>query len=563
MTFLTGTLRPSATTQVGVVTNTVSGAASIDAALADASDSSFARFTGPARNDAEVARVTIPAPVLSSTDRVFSVGIRLRMKSVVEGTNRPLLLGWLRTQYGPVVVAGQTAPVSKTAFDRRAPTDPVTASWQDLDLGQFTIAPDDGAWDQNGNLTALSVELGRGGGDDDFSQNLDLAALYVDYYYQQVSTVTITAPSNGSETQPTVKWTYASTNQAPQQSWRGAVYTQATTLAGGFAPFVTPAKFTSGQVGASADTSYWQLGEDQQWVLPGDLVDDTYVVYIQATAQWAGAGGDFRTAIASRTWTRAAAPASPPATAVLDSAAYSYADMRTYLTFHPGGSSPATVAFTVEKNTTGTADGWAAASPSLTYVQASGMSPVTVGDRFPLLNAPTQYRIVAYAGSPLVASASPSSTLTVTPADDRILLKHPTDELLDTAIELEAAKGDPTVKRTKRQMQGTFFFSGGPTTQVLPMVTWGPTYGFEYDLSMVFKMIEDPTLWAALDQLDEARCPLFLQFPWSDQLWGALGPGASGRDTEETVRTVPGNQTKIQMIKRKTLFTQTGPPVTY
>lgn len=558
MTFLNGTLRPNSTTQVGVVTNTVTGAASIDAALADASDSSFARFAGAARNDGEVARVTIPAPVLSSTDRVFSIGIRLRMKSVVEGTNRPLLLGWLRTQYGPVVVAGQTAMVSKTAFDRQAPTDPVTASWQDLDLGQFTIAPDDGAWDQNGNLTALSVELGRGGANDDFSQNLDVAALYVDYYYQQTSTVTITAPSNGSDTQPTAKWTYASSNQAPQQSWRGAVYTQAQTVAGGFVPFVTPAQFTSGLVGASAATSYWQLGEDQQWVLPGDLVDGTYVVYIQATAQWAGAGGDFVTAIASRTWTRAAAPASPPATAVLDSAAYSYQDMQTYLTFHPGGASPATVAFTVQSTTDGVV--WAAASPSLTYIPANGMSAVTVGDRFPLLNAPTQYRVVAYAGSPLVAAASPSTALTVTPADDRILLKHPTNDLLDTAIELEAAKGDPTVKRTKRQMQGTFFFSGGPTTQVLPMVAWGPTYGYEYDLSVVFKMIEDPTAWAALDQLDEARCPLFLQFPWSEQSWGALGPGASGKDTEETVRTVPGNQTKIQMIKRKTLFTQTRSP---
>lgn len=563
MTFLNGTLRPSATTQVGVVTNTAVGAAGIDAALADASDSSLARFTGPARLDGEVARVTIPAPVLSGTDRVFSIGIRIRMKSVVEGTNRPLLLLWLRTQFGVVAVAGQTAPVSKTAFDRKAPTDPVTASWQDLDLGQFTIAPDDGPWVQAGNLTALSVELGRGGGDDDFTQNLDVAALYVDYYYQQASTVTLTAPSNGSDTQPTAKWVTASTTQAPQQSWRGAVYTQSQTVAGGFVPFVTPAQFTSGSVGASAATSFWQLGEDQQWVLPGDLVDGTYVVYIQATAQWAGAGGDFVTAIASRTWTRTAAPASPPATAVFDSAAYSYADMQTYLTFHPGGSSPATVAFTVQHNTTGNPEDWAAASPRLTYVLANGMTPVTVGDRFPLLNAPTQYRIVAYAGSPLVAAASPSSTLTVTPADDRILLKHPTNELLDTAIELEAPKGDPTIKRTKRQMMGTFFFSGGPEAQALPMITWGPSYGWEYDLAPVFKMIEDPDLWAALEQLDEAHCPLFLQFPWSDQSWGGLGPGASGRDTEETVRTVPGNQTKLQLIKRKTLFTQCVSPAVY
>jgi hypothetical protein len=451
--------------------------------------------------------------------------------------------------------------VNKTAFDRQAPTDPVTASWQDLDLGQFTVAPDNGPWDQAGNLTALYVELGRGGGDDNFSQNLDVAAIYIDYYYQQISTVTVTGPSNGSATQPTVTWTYASTTQAPQRSWRGAVYTQAQTLAGGFAPFVTPAQFTSGQVGADADSSYWQLGEDQQWVLPGDLVDGTYVAYIQASAQWAGVGTDFVTAIASRTWTRTAAPASPPATAVLDSAAYSYTDMQTYITMHPGGASPATLAYTVQSTIDGVV--WAAASPSLTYVPANGMTPVTVGDRFPLLNAPTQYRVVAYAGSPLVAAASPSSTLTVTPVDDRVLLKHPTNELLDAAIAIQNPKGDDGVKRTKRQMQGTFYFGGGPTTQVLPMMTWGPTYGWEYDLSLLFDMIQDPNLWNALDQLDEARCPLFLQFPWSEQLWGGLGPGASGRDTEESLNVVAGKRSRLYQIKRKTMFTQCQSPLQF
>lgn len=557
--YLTSVQRPNATSQTGLVTNTVTGAASMDAALSDSSDSSYVTIDARARLDTQVARVATADPVLASTSRVFSVGVRARIQSLVTGSNPVTLLLWLRTVSGAVTVAGQSPDVRKVLFTVPCPTDATGGVWTDVDLGELTYAPDGTPWDATpttGNLANLYCDLGR---DDDDAADLKVSALYFDVNYQQIATVTVTAPTTpSSDTQFTVKWTYASANFAPQQGYRVAVYTQAQTLAGGFVPFVTQAQYVSGLVGATADTSWWQLGEDQQWVVPGDLTDGTYVAYVQATSQWAGTGGDFVTAISSITWVRAAAPASPPATAVFDSAAYSYANKRVDLTFHPGGSSPATVAFTVQKSLDGV--NWAAASPSLTYVEANGMTPVTRSDRFVLLNVPQQYRIVAYSGSPLVAAAAPSTPITVTPIDDRNLLHHPTNDLLDTDIEIKAPKGDEGIPVTLPEMQATFYYTGGPQNEVLPGMTWGPTYGRQIALKLWFDMIGRPGLWAAVEALRKARCPLFYQMPTGDAFWIGMGPGQTGQDTKDAVNFVPGVASKYQWKRREVVFTEINPP---
>lgn len=555
MTFLVSTRRPASTTETGVVTNTVAGAASMHAAVADVSDTSYVRLAARARLDNQVIRMGVQAPVLAATDRVYSVGIRARIKSVPAGTSTPLLLLWLRTESGAVTVAGQLPPVAKTAFETYTPVDALTAAWADVDLGQVTFAPGGEPWDQNGNLAALSVELGRG---DDHPAALDVAALYFDVYYQQIATVTPTGPTTGNATRPPVTWTYNSPNFAPQQGYRVGVWTQAQTLAPDFVPFVTPAQFISGVPGATADTSWWLIGEDQRWPLPGDLTDGTYVAYAQATSQWAGGGGDFTTAAASITWTRNGSTASPPNAATLTSAAYSYAEMGTQVTFAPNGP---TSVFTLERRTDGVV--WAPASPGLTHIPADGLNPITVKDRFMPLNAPSEYRVVAFAGTPLVAAQAPSAVLTVTPVDDRYILRHPTNDLLDVAIEIQDP-GAEGVKRTKRRMMGLAFFTGGPRTRVLPQPMFGPTYGWEWELNLLYRMIEDPELWAKVDQLDEASVPLFFQLPVnSEQMWGVLGPGATGRDTEEALNLVAGNRTKYLRIIRKTVFTECLPPETY
>lgn len=563
MTYLQVTQYPNSTVQSGLLSNIVLGAVSADAALADSSDTSYLWLNARASLDTQVTRVSVTPPVLAATARVYSVNVSVRILSVPLDTPQPLLLLWLRTQSGAVTVAGQQAPVSKTAFSVQCPADATGGVWTTLDLGSFIAAPDGTPWDPTpvtGNLANLTCDLGRG---DDVAANLQVSAISFAINYQLAATVAVTAPTSpSSDTQPTVKWVYNSANFAPQQAFRVAVYTQAQTTDPNFVPFVTGAQFISGLAGSSVAASWWVLGQDQQWTVPGDLTDGTYVAFVQAISQWAGTGGDFTTAISSITWTRTAAPAGPPNTAVLSAASYSYPDMRTYLTVAPGsGGGAATVAFTVIKSIDGVA--WAPVSPSLTRVPANGMTPVTVADRFPLLGLPTQYAVIAYSGSPLVAAAAPSNVIAVTPVDGRFLLGHPTNDLLDTPIEIKSPKGDEGIKITLREMQGTFFYSGGPTTEVLPGMTWGPTHGQEIALSLWFDMIAKPGLWAAVEQLRQARCPLYFRMPTGDAMWIGMGPGASGQDTKDAVNFVPGNQSKFQWKRRDVTLTKTNPPVFY
>lgn len=564
MTYLQVTEYPNSTLQPGLISNIVVGAASADVALADGNDFTYLWLNARASLDDQVARVSVTAPILPSTARVFSVDVSVRILSVPDDTPQPLLLLGLRTQSGAVAVDGQLAPPETTEFSQYAPTDAEGGTWYTLELGSFIAAPDGTPWDATpvtGNLANLSCNLGRG---DDVAANLRVAGISFTVNWQEAATVTVTAPTTpSSDTQPTVQWLYGSANFAPQQASRKAVYTQDQTADLDFVPFVTPAKFISGLRGASAASSWWELGPRQQWTVPGDLTDDTYVAFVQATSQWAGAGGDFVTAISSITWTRVAAPAGPPATAVLDSAAYSYPDKRTLITCHPGGASPATVAFTVEKNTDGTDGGWAAASPRLTRFAANGMTPVTVSDRFPLLNQPTQYRVIAYSGAPLVAAAAPSNTITVTPADDRHLLHHPTNDLLDSEFDIKSPKGDEGIPVTLLEMQALYYYSGGPQTEALPGMTWGPTYGRQYGLKLWFDMIGKPTLWAAIEQLRKARCPLYWQLPTGEAMWVGMGPGATGQDTKDAVDVVPGNASVYQWKRREVVFTEINAPVDF
>ncbi len=557
MTFLLSTRRPDSTEQTGVDTNTVIGGGTMHGAVADASDVTAIRLAARARLDNQVARLRVQAPVLAGTDRVHSVGVRARMKSVAAGTDIPLLLLWLRTESGQIVSAGEVPDVAKIPFEVYTPVDALSAAWADVNLGEITYAPGGLPWDQNGNLTSLSVELGRG---DDHATTLDVAALYFDIYYQQISTVTVLGPVDGEDTRPPIVWDYDSPNYAPQQGYRWAVHTEAATLDVDFDPWVTPALYISGLPGADADTSWWLLGEDQRANLPGDLVDGTFVAFVQCTSQWAGGGGDFYTDTASITWIRDGSTASPPAAAVLTSVEYSYAEMRTLITITPGGP---TDVYTVERRTAG-AGPWSTAAPSLTHIPADGLNPIEVFDRFMPLNTLSEYRVIALAGSPLVAAQEPSNVESATPVDDRFILRHPTNDLLDVAITIKNPKAEEGIKRTKRQMQGTAYFTGGPGTRVLPVMTFGPTYGWEYDLTLLFKPLDDPDLWAKVDQLDEARCPLFFQLPTGgEQMWGGLGPGAAGRDTEEALTHVAGNRTKYLRILRKTTFTECVPPLVF
>jgi len=222
---------------------------------------------------------------------------------------------------------------------------------------------------------------------------------------------------------------------------------------------------------------------------------------------------------------------------------------------------PATTAFTVQASRDA-GQTWAPI-PSLTYVPAVGLSSVVGYDYVAPLNVLSQYRAIAYAGSPLVAAASPSNVVSATPSDTRHWLKNPANPLLNTPLPVAAPQGQQGIKVTKRRLMGTFHLLGGSGSEVLPFVVSGPTYGDEYQYELVFidgDLTSPMTLWAAVDQLDRTGGTLLLQQPDGNQLWVALGPGAAGQDTEETYDAMPGDPTKVRWRRRKLVLTEVDAP---
>lgn len=552
------TVRPNSTSQLGTVATLV-GAASASAALADNVDTSYIQLASRCRLDQQVVRVGFPTPTIPAGAKVYSVTLRRRIFSVVSGADIPVSHHWFRSSTGTIHVAGQTPDIDKTPFDSDCPVSTTTAVWQEENLGTFTTGPGGKVWDPATNLTGFTYDLGRG--DDSITSLLQVSAVYLDVTYQQLSSVTVTGPTGTiPDTRPTVTWTYSSPDSQPQQASQAALYTAAQVAAVGFTPFVTPPLQQSGVV----------LGEGLKWTLPSEITDGGYSAYVQATSRWAGSGGDFNTVAASTSWTRAATPSNPPPAAVLSSAVVDSANNRVALTFAPGGSSPATTAFTVQASRDGGVT-WLAADgspsiPSLTwqYVSANGLLPVTVWDYVAPLNVTSQYRVIAYGQSPLVAAVSPSNVLTAKPVDNRFWLKNPANSLLNTVLPVSAPKSsDAGIKVTKRRMQGTFQPLGSAGSTVLPFVVDGPNYGDEYTLELLF--IEGDanypmTLWPLVDQLDRTGVTLLLQKPDGGQLWVATGPGASGQDTEEDYNALPGDPTTVHWRRRKLVMTQTVAP---
>jgi hypothetical protein len=544
------TEQPNSTSQVGL--GAVVGAASASAALSDGLDTSYVQLSSLCRLDSQVIRVGFATPTIPAGAQIYSVGLRRRIQTVVSGADVPVCNHWFRTIAGTIEVTGQVVLPLKNFFNSQCPTSPTTSIWVTESVATFTSGPGGHPWTV-ATLTGFAYDIGRG--DASITSVLRVSEVYLDITYQQQSTVTVTGPTGTvSTTQPTITWTYNSADSQPQQAYQVVVYSAAQVASLGFVPFVTVPIQTSGVV----------LAEDQQWTLLSDLTDGSYTAYVQATAQWAGSGS-FTTPVASTTWTRSATPAGPPSAAVLSSAVFDAANNRVVLTFVPGGSSPVTTAFTVQASRDGGAS-WNPI-PSLTYLPANGMSSVIGYDEVAPLNVTSQYRVLAYSGTVLVAATQPSNVLSATPVGNQHYLKSPSNPLLNTVLPVAAPKtSDAGIKVIKRRMQGTFQLLSGSESQVLPFVVSGPTYGDEYSIELIF-IDGDPntpmTLYAAVDQLDNSGETLLWQQPDGAQLWVVTGPGMSGQDTEEDFNSIPGDPTTTQWRRRKLVLTETVAPSFY
>lgn len=776
MTALTVTiLRPNSTSQIGSGGGTSAVGGTAAAVLADNLDTTYVQITSLCRLDSQVIRVGFPTPTIPAGAKVYSVGLRRRIQSVVAGADLPVSNHWFRTIDGPIPVAGQSVLPRKQFFNSTCPTSPTTATWINENLGTYTTGPGGKPWNVvdpttglPGNLVGLTYDLGRG--DSSTTSVLRVSEVYLDITYQQLSSVAVTAPTGTiPDTLPTVKWTYSSPDSQPQQAFNAAVYTAAQVAAAGFTPFVTVPLQSSGVT----------LGEDLQWTLNSPLTDGSYSVYVQSYSQWSGPGS-FPTAVASTSWIRkaystAAAPPSPsasgpPVPAVLSSVVFDATNNRVGVTVQPGvqptvsavgsaatsggtgtttlavaptavgdclvlatnltsvslsvasvagggvttwarvanpfvgsgstvdmwmgivttaGSSTITItgsaslaAVTVRliaqqfTSILGSGTQWALAItgtgvtntssttvtfptvtptgtnqvyvgyaetanaaltsgatagytvqldsgnnafiygpnvatvqsptavqtsagvssaigvmltagepttaltiqasrdngntwllpdgspsiPSLTLLPATGMTPLVVYDNVANINVVSQYRAIAYSGSPFVAATSPSNVLSATPTGDKHWLKNPKNPLLNTELSVSVETPDTGIEVTKRRTMGTFFPLAGAGSEVLPFIVQGPTHGDETKFVLFFAGTHLSSLWPIVDELDRSGGTLLLQKPDGTQMWVALGPGASGQETTENYNALPGDATTVQFRRRKLVLTQTRTP---
>lgn len=549
MALTTIVLRPIAQAQLGLWT--VTGAPSAWQALSDNSDSTYVSIVPRCRLDSQVLRLRFATPTIPAGAKVYSVGVRRFVQPVLEGLPVPQCHHWFRSTIEAFIGFITTLIVAPKPFffHSLCPTNPQPTGWVEENLGAYFTAPDGSAWDPATNLNGLLYDMGRG---DDHGNPFNVNSVFLDITYQQVSTVAVTGPSGTIlDTRPTVSWTFAQPDSLPQLRSRVAIYTAAQTTAPGFAAFQT----------APIQQSGWVQSETLQWTLTSDLVDGDYAAYVQAESSWAGPG-TFLSNISNGTWTRQATatppvgpPLPPPPTAVLSSAVFDAVNSRVALTMVPSSASPTTAAYTVWVSR----DGGLTFNPiqSLTYVAATGMTPLTVYDYAAPINVTSQYRVMAFSQpfTTLAAAAAFSNTLSCTTSGTDWWLKDPANPLGNTIIPVFRTGN----KITRKRMQGTFDVLS-PAGTVNKIVVSGPVYGEEGELVLFFENGQGVDYWPAYDLLDRSGHPLLLQKPDGDQLYIVLGPGSSATDTKIEYDALPGRPDVIQWRKVTTSYTEVDPP---
>lgn len=510
----TTTVRPNGVAQQG--SWTVVGAADAAVALSDNTDSTYVQLTPRCRLDIDRMRVTVPAPTLPSGAQISSVGIRMRIQTVVWPAPQPQCLGWFRCHRPPNIITAIIDLILLLLFGWRCPQQP-TVVWVTQSLQNQTSDPSGNPWTL-ASFNNFEVNIGR---DDVYANPLRVAEVYVDVVYTQQSAVTVTAPTGTVTTtcRPTVAWSYTQPDANPQAKYWVVIYTAAQVAASGFVPFVSTPLQSSG----------WVFGTDLQWTLNSDITNGTYYAYVQVGQTWPGAG-DFISPYASINWTQSIAGAP---NAVLSSAVFDTIYNRVTLQLTQGGSSPATAAFAVQCSRDSGIT-WGPVRGGLLLTNTGGT--LTVYDQQAPLNVPSQYRVLAYGqtGSLLFAAAGYSNVLTVTPTGSTFWIKDLMDPTMNTPLPVKY-QGDQV---TQRRIQGTFeVLSGNLTTQKL--VVNGPMYGIEGTLTLIFHSRQPVDYWAAFRRADQSGHVLLMQYPSGEQHFVMFGPGAVGSDMTWTYEYQP------------------------
>jgi len=287
-------LRPNANWNNNSAFTISGGSASVHAALADDSDSTYitrSSTTVPASYEAEFGTTT-----LAATEKVAYVNLRARTSIGTTGSIE-LSLGVITDRNGRTV--SYSVPFSKA--------NTLTLSTLDTAL-KLTTAPNGEAWTQTliDNLVVKFADNAIASGD-----RANLYALYVDVITTTQPTVTVTAPTSTitDTTFPSVVWTYADADGDPQNAYEIKVFDSATYGGASFDEDTSTPTVTTGIVTSSNNGQ----------TLEADLADGTtYRAYVRV-AQLVNGSNYFSEWGYSQFTIDVDAPATPLITAFYDS----------------------------------------------------------------------------------------------------------------------------------------------------------------------------------------------------------------------------------------------------
>lgn len=247
------TVVPNATAS-GASLFTVTGAASIDAALSDGSDSTYIMKTSSVVGSAD-AIVDFGTATITSSQRVKRVRVRARCST-------PTSVGKINVYLGSRV-SNQNYFYSGLAV-RGANTSATTFTGP-----YFNSAPNGQEWTQSA-INGLRVKV------EEYKDSSDIGKiyeLYVDIDIASKPTVTVSAPTGTitSSAAPDVTWAFADTDNETQAYYQIKVFTAAQYGAGGFDPLTSTPTWDSGEIAAS----------DQTAVIGSLLLPATYRAYVR------------------------------------------------------------------------------------------------------------------------------------------------------------------------------------------------------------------------------------------------------------------------------------------
>ncbi len=232
------TVIPDATA-TGAANFTLTGAPSLNAALADGSDATYAQklntITGSASALLDFGTLTVLA-----TQQIKRVRIRARVSTPTANGKVNVYLGArisnVNYYHSALAIRGQYT--SATTF---------TGPWQ-------TSSPDGTSWTQ-ADINGLRAKI------TEYTDTTDRATFYELYIdvdlVTQPTVTTVTAPSGTITTtaSPDITWTYTDTDNETQSYYQIKVFSAAQYGAGGFSPATSTATWDSGEIASSDDAS--------------------------------------------------------------------------------------------------------------------------------------------------------------------------------------------------------------------------------------------------------------------------------------------------------------------